>query len=202
MENTGFYFIIFIVLVIVYYQYKSVSNVDGYYIPSWEDRQEIYKSKEKLARLQNIGVMLTRYMEEKYIIAGKHAKNEEVVATKRLVQYFLKRKTVLQENDTTGGEGNTSFTVNKGESIHMCLRDPVTKKLIQDDNIIDFVMLHELAHIACPAEQHEDIFWVYFKILLVNAEEAGLHVPQDYSQRPVQYCGIDVTYNPIFDSAL
>jgi len=193
------YVITFLVLVVIYYNVFNKVNIDGYYVPKWQDKAEIYKSKETLARLHNIGKMLTQYMEEKYIIANKHAKNEEIVATQRLVQYFLKRKTILQEHDTTGGEGNTSFTVNKGESIHMCLRDPDTKKLINDDNIIDFVMLHELAHIACPAEQHEDIFWIYFKILLVNAEEAGLHVPRNYSQQPVKYCGIDVTYNPIFD---
>lgn len=196
------YFIVFIVAVLVYDRYNKNVNVDGYYVPNWKDLSEIRKSKQTLARLDNIGKMLTQYMEEKYIIAGKHAKNEEIVATKRLVEHFLKRKTILQEHDTVGGEGNTSFTVNKGESIHMCLRDPDTKKLIKDDNIIDFVMLHELAHIACPAEQHEDIFWVYFKILLINAEEAGLHIPQDYGRKPVKYCGIDVTYNPIFDQNL
>lgn len=198
----AFYVITFIILIIIYNKVFGMIYVDGYYIPNWKDRAEIYKSKQTLERLNNIGVILTQYMEEKYIIAGKHAKNEEIIATKRLVEHFLKRKTILKEHNTNGGEGNTSYTVNKGESIHMCLRDPITKKLIEDDNIIDFVMLHELAHIACPAEQHEDIFWVYFKILLINAEEAGLHVPRNYNNKPVKYCGIDVTYNPIFDKNL
>jgi hypothetical protein len=175
---------------------------DGVHIPRWDDINEIKKSKEVLIRLQKMGIALTEFMEEKYIIKGKNVTHIEIDGTQRLVSHFLKRKTILKENRTRGGADNTSYTINKGEEIHMCLRDPNTKQLIQDNNIIDFVMFHELAHVACPKDQHEDEFWVYFKLLLSNAVEAGLYVPVDYSKAPLSYCGLDVTYNPLYDKTL
>lgn len=108
----------------------------------------------------------------------------------------------IRENDPPDSN-STSFTEDKGRVLALCLRDPATKKKkFHDPNLISFVDLHELAHIGSVAWGHGDEFWSNFKFLLEHARHIDIYSPVDYSTQPVNYCGLDVTYNPLFDSSL
>jgi hypothetical protein len=97
----------------------------------------------------------------------------------------------------------TSWTINKGDSMHLCLRmrdDP--NKLI-DANLVLFVMLHESAHIAnYNGWGHPVRFWEVFKFLLYEAENSGIMRNINYKYNPVNYCGLHMDYNPFFDQSL
>lgn len=102
--------------------------------------------------------------------------------------------------------GATSYTENKGEKLVLCLRhksvDAAGIHEFHDINTIMFVVIHELAHIMNNEWGHKEQYWRLFKFLILNAVEAGVYVPVDYSKHPITYCGMKITYNPYFDPHL
>jgi len=62
-----------------------------------------------------------------------------------------------------------------------------------------FVAIHEMSHIATKSIGHKNEFWDNFKFLLENAKEAGIHDPQDYKEKPQEYCGMTIKDNPYYD---
>jgi hypothetical protein len=104
--------------------------------------------------------------------------------------------------ESTPDEEHTSSTVNKGESIHICLRqrDGPDERLV-DENVIMFVALHEMGHIATRSIGHGPDFWNNFGWLLKEAEAMGLYRYTDFSAHPVSYCGVYITDSPQYDPA-
>lgn len=97
--------------------------------------------------------------------------------------------------------GDTSYTVNKGSSMHICLRDRRNPSQLVDEDVLLFTMIHEAAHIAnYSGWGHGDDFWEIFKFLLHEARLAGVYHPVDYSKHPVEFCGINIPWNPYFAS--
>jgi len=89
-----------------------------------------------------------------------------------------------------------AYSVNKGEELSLCIRDKDTESFI-DDNTIIFVAIHELAHIMTPETGHTPLFWDNMKFLLEQASSQGIYMPVDYSQSPVEYCGMDINSTPM-----
>jgi hypothetical protein len=96
-------------------------------------------------------------------------------------------------------EGDTSYSINKGEEIGVCVRSGKNFYNIHNLNIIKFVFIHELAHVMSVSEQHTEEFWKNFKFLLHNCYINNLLKKIDYSTHPEEYCGLDVSYSPYFD---
>ena len=67
-----------------------------------------------------------------------------------------------------------------------------------------FVNLHELTHIASTKNDpgHKIDFWKNFKIILQEAKEIGVYKPINYKKTPVNYCGMNIFYNPYFNKKL
>lgn len=96
----------------------------------------------------------------------------------------------------------SSYTINKGDLISMCIRDKQTLEL-EDFETIKFVALHELAHIACDVEQHEPEFWRSFKWILEESENAGVFKNINYYKFPKQYCTNHlIDYSPMYDESV
>jgi hypothetical protein len=89
-----------------------------------------------------------------------------------------------------------AYSVNKGEELSLCIRDKGSEEFI-DDNTIIFVAIHELSHIMTPETGHTPLFWDNMKYLLEQASSQGIYMPQDYSQSPVEYCGMDINSTPM-----
>lgn len=89
---------------------------------------------------------------------------------------------------------HTSYTVNKGEHIYMCIRDA---DRIIDENTIFFVALHELAHIMTVSSGHTKEFWTNFRLLLKHAIANGLYTYEPYHRKPQRYCGIQIKNTPL-----
>jgi hypothetical protein len=98
---------------------------------------------------------------------------------------------------------DTSFTLNKGTSMNICLRDKKNPDKFVDYGALMFVVLHELSHIgAYDVRDHTEKFWQVFKFVLIEAVDAGIYTPVDYSKNKVDYCGLNITYSPLFDPHL
>lgn len=83
----------------------------------------------------------------------------------------------------------SSFTVNKGEEIVLCMRTRDAEDRIYDENLLFYVLLHELAHIACITNDHTAEFNATFEYLMKQAEKYTDFVR---SSAKVHYCGVDV----------
>ena len=96
----------------------------------------------------------------------------------------------------------TSYTVNKGEILALCLRHKDIPQKFHDMNVIMFVTIHELSHIFSESVGHNDEFWINFKFLLNEAIEANIYEFDDYSKQNKQYCGMEINYTPLTDFSL
>jgi predicted metal-dependent hydrolase len=66
-----------------------------------------------------------------------------------------KDRTLIYENDPKSDL--TSFSVNKGEEIALCLKSKKTGTM-HNMNLMMYVTIHEMAHIACPEIGHGELF--------------------------------------------
>jgi predicted metal-dependent hydrolase len=88
----------------------------------------------------------------------------------------------------------TSYSINKGEQIVLCLR---TNNKLMDINTMMFVVLHELAHICTISIGHTKEFWDNFKWILEEAINIGVYKKQDFKLNNVDYCGMKITDSPL-----
>lgn len=88
--------------------------------------------------------------------------------------------------------GYTSYSVNKGEKIVMCLRQPRTNAFV-DENVLVYVAVHELGHLMTDEVGHTDKFWANFKRLADEAVKIGVYTKVNFKASPEPYCGISIT---------
>ena len=204
--------IIFILILIIFNLFNSVfnrneafsidnnvlysSSIDGkkYYVQGGHDNV-----KEAANVFAKVNTDVTKFLTNLY---NKY-KNSSNAKRKEVSTLMYKRFNTesLRESSPLNPENDTSFTINKGDVIAICIRDSYSYG-IQDYNIIMFVVLHELTHLAIEAYDHPDEFWLVFKFVLLEASAANLYKPVDYVAYPVEYCGIVVNYSPLYDNTL
>jgi hypothetical protein len=191
--------LVFFVLVIVlidnskigelFLEYRNSTNGNRYGI------QEIFKDAdvalELIAKLHNNMNSFVAKLKTKY------PTDERVI---RLVKGF--NRVEIEETTENTSDDNTSFTINKGELMSLCVRkgeDDDPARPLHDYNTLCFVIIHEMAHIASVSEGHNFEFIENFKFLLKEAVDMGYYTPVDYSKNPFLYCGkIKVTNNPYY----
>lgn len=123
------------------------------------------------------------------MIAGHDAKS----IVENMIYNFNPEK--IYENDPNNLTGSTSYTVQKGREMYLCIRNKDGSFV--DDNTLMFVVLHELSHIgAYWTVGHTPDFWTVFAFVLKDAIETGIYSYVDYSKEPVKYCGMTITTSP------
>jgi len=172
-------------------QFPSVyvtSSIDGksYKVRDMPDKQQ---AADLMAKLRIKLMKLCEALERKY---------PDKPQVKQMVHNF--RADPERFIEATPDSEHTSSTVNKGESIHMCLRqrDGPDESLV-DENVMMFVALHEFAHICTESIGHGPDFWNNFGWILKEAEGMGLYRYTDFSAHPVGYCGVHITDSPRYD---
>jgi hypothetical protein len=166
------------------------STVDGktYNVRDLPDKQQ---AANVMAMLRLKLVKLCDALEKKY---------PDKPQVKLMVQNF--RSDPERCIEATPDSEHTSSTVNKGESIHMCLRQREgNDESLVDENVMMFVALHEFAHVCTESIGHEPEFWNNFGWLLKEAEAMGLYKYTDFAAHPVNYCGVHITDAPRYDPA-
>jgi len=104
--------------------------------------------------------------------------------------------------EATPDDEFTSYSVNKGESVHFCLRQREGgNESLVEENIVTFVAIHEMGHIVTKSIGHGPDFWNNFGWLLQESERIGIYVPQNFAAHPVSYCGMKITDEPKYNPA-
>ena len=159
------------------------------------------KAANILAEINRRAVELMRFLRKKYLRSNMgviYPRRAE--ATRRLLNRWNPDN--LAENSPQDPEGDTSYTIDKGAIVAICLRASRNNNGFHDLNTIMFVSLHEMTHIAVEILEHPPEFWSAFKFILQEATLAGLIKSHHYNRAPITYCGIKIDYNPLYDSGL
>jgi len=108
------------------------------------------------------------------------------------------KSTIIEEGPHK--EGESAYTINKGELMKICLRKKIKDKPFHTLNTLMFVVIHELAHIISISIGHNEEFMTNFRFLLKEAPKYDIdYQPIDYSKNSMTYCGVDVTHNPYYN---
>jgi predicted Zn-dependent protease with MMP-like domain len=160
---------------------KITSSVDNqkYTVQIKEDSKE---AADLIAKIKQRIITLIEHMEKTFGISDERVAN--------LKNNF--RPDRLKEGVST--PGYTSYSVNKGEQIVLCLRN---KDELVDINTMMFVVLHEMAHLASVSIGHTEEFWNNFRWILEESINIGIYVKQDFEKKSVEYCGMDITSSPL-----
>lgn len=192
IESVIFCIILFIVLYfsITYYNNRNHTYVkadDGN-----EYRVQIAEDNKESANLLSDAITRVKTLLD-------HLKKSESqdIRTKTLLSRFNPDN--ITENDPQEMKsGVTSYTVNKGEKIVVCLRQ--RNNNFVEINTLMYVIIHELAHICdLTSEQHDAKFWNNFEWLLEHAVNIGIYNYVDYSKDQEPYCGMNITSNVLDD---
>lgn len=162
-----------------------VSTVDGekYCV---REKEDLAKSADLLASVTVKCKSLVAFMKKKY------SDREDV---DRLYNGFSTTKIT----ETLPTSTLTAYSENKGKKIAFCLNKKKDGKELIDMNTLTFVAIHELAHIMTLSVGHKQEFWENFKFLLEGATEIGIYVPEDYKEKPREYCSMMIKDNPYYD---
>lgn len=110
------------------------------------------------------------------------------------IEQFCNRIVKTKFTENSPSSKYTSYTVNKGDEITLCLRSKKTGRL-HDINLIMYVAIHEISHVACPEIEHTELFTKIFKFLLGISIELGIYEMDDYYNNPRYYCGMTIREN-------
>lgn len=165
---------------------RSNINNKEYLVRNTKDSQEAANMLSQIGqRLSDVvGALVTKYPKDPRV--------------KRVKERFNPEK--ISESSPTSQY--TSYSVNKGEKIVFCLRSKESEQELHDFNTITFVALHELAHLMTESIGHTQEFWDNFRFILKNAIQKGYYQVQDFKNKPIRYCGTNITDSPLKDADL
>ena len=166
------------------------SDVDGesYLVRNLPDKQE---AANRLSRVREKLLRLRKYLEQTH-------------KSKPFVQNMLKNFdcSANRFSESTPDAQYTSYSVNKGEKVYMCLRQRDDKERLVDEPILVFVALHEMAHTGTQSLGHTPEFWNHFAWLLEQAEHIQIYEFKDFAAHPVEYCGVHITDQPKYKASV
>lgn len=177
-------FIIVVMIVIVFmYIRQYFREVD--IVPGGDGRKYVVRrlpdEKKAAQLLASINKKLSKLVQH---MVAKYPNDRDV---QRLHDNF--NPDALSEGGTE--VGYTSYSVNKGERIVMCLRQPDDSFV--EENVLVYVAVHELGHLMTDEIGHTKTFWDNFKRLAEESIEIGVYKKVDFDASPTPYCGISIT---------
>lgn len=128
------------------------------------------------------------------LVTSIRKKHPDDPRTKRILRNFDSGRIA---ETATEDERYTSYSVNKGEQVMLCIRSRDEKKELVDLNTLMFVAIHELGHIASKSFNHTKEFWDNFTWLLEEAVTIGVYEYVDYGKKNQKYCGMNITDTPM-----
>ena len=196
MYNFLFLFIFFIILLSFFIYTESRNNEIIYVESSLDHRKYLVRNvddkqeaADMLANMRDRLDKLINYIRMNY-------PNDD--RAKRLIRKFNPDRI----SESLRGSKYTSYSINKGEKIVLCLRSKDMSQRLTDINTLMFVTLHELAHIMTISIGHTKEFWSNFKFILKIAVQIGIYDNIDYSKDPQPYCGIEVNDSPLHNESI
>lgn len=181
--------IVIIIYLFLFHNKKNVVLIEG----SDKNKYLVYNDKQKEVSAVLLGdVVQNMFKLRDYLYNNIDKYPEYTNYIKQLHTNLNKDRSLIYENDPNSKL--TSFSINKGEEIGFCLKSKKTGN-IHDINLIMYVALHEMAHIACPEIGHSDLFKKIFKLLTEVAIEINIYKLENYESNPIEYCGMMLSSN-------
>ncbi len=172
----------------IFYGFEALemmfSDVSGKSYGVQEELPNPKTAADLIAKLDLFTDKFVNYLSEKYPDDSR-------------VKNLMTRLDETKMEESKHKDGISSYTVNKGELISLCVRHKNDSKDFHDYQTLLFVMIHELAHVASDDKGHGAEFIENFRWLLKRAAESGMYIPADYSKENITYCGVKVTNNPM-----
>jgi hypothetical protein len=180
------------------------STIDGKMYKVQDAHKYPTQAANLLSRIDVYAKELITFLKEKFINQKQGTANQQA-AVKLLINNYNPQRIV--ENSPENPDNDTSYTINKGAVLAICLRekdqtkmnDPTTYDFESMQDLV-FVTYHELTHMAMKERNHPPKFWDLFKFVLIEAEQAGIFKSTNYAKYPITYCGLDIRYNPRYDN--
>jgi hypothetical protein len=163
---------------------QSKIDKEYYLVRNLPDKQE---ACDRLARVRAKILVLRTFLDQTY---------RDKPFVKQILDNF--DCSAMRFSESTPDAQYTSYSVNKGEKIFMCLRQRNEKEELVDENIILFVALHEMSHVGTASIGHTPEFWNHFAWVLEQAERVKIYEYTDFAAHPVEYCGVHITDSPTY----
>ena len=189
-----FVFILFIMIVIIMCYFR-VTNPDMTYVQSDVDNlfylvRNVHDKNEAcntLARVRQNAIKLSDYLYQ-------HINDDDIKKYKDYIIRLHERIRSIIILESTQDSLYTSYSVNKGEQIVFCLRSRKLFNKLHDVNLMMYVVLHEISHVACPIyDNHGPLFKEIFKFITENAIKIGIYQKINFAQNHEEYCGLNIT---------
>jgi len=193
------FIIIFITIIIyLYFNYKKFENFA--LTPSKSGKKYLVANNEyknEVADLLSI-IELKMYKLRDYLYENRKTKKyvKNIKYIELLKKHLNKKRTKIFEN--VNDPDLTSYSVNKGEELVLCVRNKGSKKL-QNINTMMYVVIHEMAHMGCPEIGHTPLFNKIFKFFLQTAIKLKIYKKEEYFTTRPNYCGMILSTNILND---
>jgi hypothetical protein len=182
-------FILISAIFIFIYIFLYINHNNTIYIESKTGKNfMIHNDNYKEDKTKLLGDIVDKmYILKNHLVINIHKFPEYKEYIEQLEKNFTLNRTVIYETDP---ESNlTSYSVNKGEELAVCLKSKKTGKL-HEKNLIMYVIIHEMAHFACPKIGHGELFKKIFRMFTQEAIKIGIYKKENFEYNPTEYCGM------------
>lgn len=193
------FIVIFSIIISIIFHNSKLINVEAfnnkqYIVNDLEDAQE---ASNILAHIMiTLDNLVSRIISD-YDKGRSNSKNDKIYIEN--IRKIKKNLPNVKISETPITSKFTSYSINKGEELVLCIRDKKTRQ-IQNINEALYVAIHEIAHIGCPEIGHTLLFRNINAYLLEKAVCYGLYKYIDYFENNKDYCGIKLTSTIISDN--
>ncbi len=193
------FFILIIVIVFLLYYYKERINYYTIELVKSDIDNELYlvRSNETKFEAANMLAKININMKKLVEYLNKNINSKEYENYIPYINQLTEKikNTKIQENSDNGIY--TSYSVNKGEQVIFCLRSRSANlnenNKIHELNLLMYVVIHEMAHVACPEYGHTDLFKQIFAFLAEESIKVGIYSKIDFNKENKEYCGLKIT---------
>lgn len=181
--------ILFILIIILFIKTTKkpvkyvISDVDShkYLVRDLKDSQ---RASNMLAKLKQNMMTLTNHL-----IANK----KNFPGYEKYIDQLNEKIKDVDISESDEDSEYTSYSVNKGEQIVFCIRSKKNVNKIHDINLVMYVALHEMAHVACPSYGHTEEFKKIFAFFVEQSMKLGIYNHIPFDKQPEEYCGLTIS---------
>ena len=190
------YFCILIVLITIFFLYLHIrrDQTDVIYVISDIDNQKyLVRSMPDKQIASNMLATIKRSMNKLTDFLHQNINDPKYKDYKPYIEQLSTKIYGAIIMESSENSVYTSYSVNKGEEIIFCLRSRSNKNVLHSINLMMYVVLHEMSHVACPEYGHTDLFKKIFAFFAKTAIELNIYKKIDFNKEPTEYCGLMIT---------